>query len=142
MIDYDRTKLKCNRVVNKNNENCIVSNCIYYENKKPKQLTIKDCEIFNNTNNVEYYTWKQYIDPEVGATYWYNHSTGEATWINPSEREEYNPVYNTYDDAYYTYDDAYYKHDDAYYTHDDTYYPKSNNPKQFRVPKIVFPPRL
>lgn len=28
--------------------------------------------------------WGQYEDEETGAPYWYNHSTGETSWVNPN----------------------------------------------------------
>ena len=70
-------KLTCNRTEECESD-CLTLSCVDYEKG-----------IFDSFNQVECNPtqgWKKYRDDEAEANYWYNHDTGEATWLDPSTR--------------------------------------------------------
>jgi len=68
-------KLTCNRTEDSNSE-CLTLSCVDYEKHIFDSFTQTDCDVSPKG-------WKKYRDDEAKANYWYNHDTGEATWLDP-----------------------------------------------------------
>jgi hypothetical protein len=70
-------KLTCNRT-EEGDSDCLTLSCVDYEKGMFNSFKQVDCNIPQG--------WKKYRDDEAQANYWYNHDTGEATWLDPSNR--------------------------------------------------------
>ena len=68
-------KLTCNRTEDSDSD-CLTLSCVDYEKKIFDSFKQSDCAISPKG-------WKKYRDDEAQANYWYNHDTGEATWLDP-----------------------------------------------------------
>ena len=68
-------KLTCNRTED-SESNCLTLSCVDYEKHIFDSFTQTDCDISPKG-------WTKYRDDEAKANYWYNHDTGEATWLDP-----------------------------------------------------------
>ena len=69
-------KLTCRRkgfYENENGNNCIKMSCFDY---KKRIYNVFEKDICDD--------WEEYWDDQAQAKYWYNHLTGEATWIKPN----------------------------------------------------------
>jgi|LakMenEpi03Aug12_release.lakeMendotaPanAssembly.Ray.scaffolds.fasta_scaffold1185682_2 hypothetical protein len=68
-------KLRCTRRED-SVPGCIVLSCVDYEEGIFNGFKEIDCDETPEG-------WKKYYDVNAKANYWYNHNTGEATWIDP-----------------------------------------------------------
>lgn len=67
--------LSCRR--NKIDNNCITVSCVDYQKGKYNSESKTECNAQRDVG------WEKFWDTEANCHYYYNHSTGEATWIKP-----------------------------------------------------------
>ena len=80
-IDFNDLKKKYNLIGINNTD--IQVDCIEEIQNGHKIISCTDSNKSNKSNKSESNKWEKHYDDQVQSSYWYNSSTGEATWINP-----------------------------------------------------------
>ena len=102
-------KLTCKRMpvepdAESMDSNCIQIKCVDYEKGLYDSTPMVDCTMNRD--------WTEYYDEEVKARYYYNKSTGEASWLNPTLNKKSQEIAPPPETEYSSFDRLYREHDD------------------------------